>query len=112
MADSSSNDSGGLYIPDFLGEAPDGNCVLNVRMAQAIKADEPKRKRCFVSQSPDHFIRDCWMAKNGRRPPQPRGPPKINPSPAAAKGKASPSLPDLQVQVVQPLPYQLNALGN
>ena len=36
----SSNDSGGLYIPDFLGEAPEGNWGLNVRMAQAIKADE------------------------------------------------------------------------
>ena len=25
MSDSSSPDSGGLYIPEFLGEAPDGN---------------------------------------------------------------------------------------
>ena len=59
----SSNDSGGLYIPDFLGEAPDGNWDLNFRMAQAIKADETQRKKCFVCQSPDHFIRDCPVAK-------------------------------------------------
>ena len=56
MADSSSNDSGGLYIPEFLREAPDGNWGLNVRMAQAIKDDEAKRKKCFACQSLDHFI--------------------------------------------------------
>ena len=27
-----------------------------VRMAQAIKDDEAKRKKCFACQSPDHFI--------------------------------------------------------
>ena len=30
VTDSASNDSGGLYIPEFLGEAPDGNWGLNV----------------------------------------------------------------------------------
>ena len=74
-ADSSSNDSGGLYIPEFLGEAPDGNWGLSIRMAQAIKDDEAKRKKCFVCQSPDHFIRDCPVAKNGRGPLQNWGPP-------------------------------------
>ena len=74
---SSSEDSGGLYIPDFLAEAPvGGNWVLNARVARAIQADEQLKKHCFACQSPDHFIRDCPQAKNGRRPLQPRGPPK------------------------------------
>ena len=111
MADPSSSDSGGLYIPDLLGEAPDGNWALNVRMAQAIKAEEARRKKFFACQSPDHFIRDCPAAKNGRRPPQPRGPSKNNPAPATAKGKMPPSPADLQVQVAQPPPLQQNAPG-
>ena len=101
-ADPPSNDSGGLYVPEFLQDAPDGNWGLNMRMAQAIKADEEKRKKCFVCQSPDHFIRDCPLAKNGRRPPQPRGPPKNKPAPAAANAKVSPSPPAQQVQAAQP----------
>ena len=48
----SSNDSGGLYIPDFLGEAPDGNWGLNVRMAQAIKADEGATKEVLRLPKP------------------------------------------------------------
>ena len=107
----SSNDSGGLYIPDFLGEAPDGNWGLNVRMAQAIKADEAQRKKCFVCQSPDHFIRDCPVAKNGRRPLQLRGPSKNNPAPATPKARAPPSPPGAQEQVVRSLAPQPNAPG-
>ena len=34
--DSSAHEAGGLYIPDFLGEAPDGNWGLTVRMAKVI----------------------------------------------------------------------------
>ena len=107
----SSNDSGGLYIPDFLGEAPDGNWGLNVRMAQAIKADEAQRKKCFVCQSPDHFIRDCPVAKNGRRPLQPRGPPKNNPAPATSKARVPSSPPGAQEQVAQFPAPQPNAPG-
>ena len=107
----SSNNSGGLYIPDFLGEAPDGNWGLNVRMAQAIKADEAQQKKCFVCQSPDHFIRDCPVAKNGRRPLQLRGPPKNNPAPATPKARAPSSLPGAQEQVAQFPTPQPNAPG-
>ena len=110
VMDSASNNSGGLYIPEFLGEAPDGNWGLNVRMAQAIKDDEAKRKKCFVCQSPDHFIRDCPVAKNGRGPLQPRGPPKNKLAPVGLKGKASPSLPT--PQAAQPLTPQPNAPTN
>ena len=107
----SSNDSGGLYIPDFLKEAPDGNWGLNVRMAQAIKADEAQRKKCFICQSPDHFIRDCPVAKNGRRPLQPRGPLKNNPAPATPKARTPSSLPGAQEQVAHLPAPQPNAPG-
>ena len=91
---SSSEDSGGLYIPDFLAEAPvGGNWVLNARVARAIQADEQLKKRCFACQSPDHFIRDCPQAKNGRRPLQLRGPPKNNPASVSGKEKTLSSMP-------------------
>ena len=32
-----SGESGGVYLPDFLGEAKDGNWGLNVRMAAALQ---------------------------------------------------------------------------
>ena len=100
----SSNDSGGLYIPDFLGEAPDGNWGLNFRMAQAIQADEARRKKCFACQSPDHFIRDCPIAKNGRGPPRPRGPPKNKPTPVMSSTGTSTSPQGAQAPTSAPLP--------
>ena len=92
----SSEDSGGLYIPDFLAEAPvGGNWVLNTRVARAIQANEQLKKRCFTCQSLDHFIRDCLQAKNGRRPLQLRGPPKNNPASVSGKEKIPSSTPTL-----------------
>ena len=38
--DQASKDLSGLYIPDFLGEANDGEWGLTIRMAKAIQADE------------------------------------------------------------------------
>ena len=63
-ADIDSDDHSGLYIPDFLGEANDGEWGLTIRMARAIQVDEQQQKRCFVCQSPDHFVRNCPQAKN------------------------------------------------
>ena len=84
-----------------------------MKMAQAIKAEEEKQKKCFACQSPDHFIRDCPVAKNGRGPPQPRGPSKNKPAPAANKAKVVASPPAQQAQVVQPPPNpQRNAPAN
>ena len=92
----SSEDNGGLYFPDFLAEAPVGsNWVLNARMARAIQADEQLKKCCFACQSPDHFIRDCPQTKNGRRPPQPRGPHKNNQASVNGKEKTPSSTPTL-----------------
>ena len=83
-ADPTSEDLSGLYIPDFLGEANDGEWGLTIRMAKAIQANEQQQKHCFICQSPDHFARKCPQAKNVRRPLQLRGPPKTT---AAAKAK-------------------------
>ena len=63
-ADIASDDHSGLYIPDFLGEANDGEWGLMIRIARAIQVDEQQQKRCFVCQSPDHFVRNCPQAKN------------------------------------------------
>ena len=93
-ADLTSEDLSGLYIPDFLGEANDGEWGLTIRMARAIQADEQQQKCCFVFQSPDHFARNCPQAKNVRRPLQPRGPPKTT---TAVKAK-------VQAQTSPPAP--------
>ena len=93
-ADLTSEDLSGLYIPDFLGEANDGEWGLMIRMARAIEADEQQQKHCFVCQSPDHFARNCPQAKNVQRPLQPRGPPKTK---VAAKAK-------VQAQTSPPTP--------
>ena len=37
-------DLSGLYIPDFLGEANDGEWGLTIRMTKAIQADEQQQK--------------------------------------------------------------------
>ena len=75
-ADPASDNHSSLYIPDFLGEANDGEWGLMIRMARAIQVDEQQQKCCFVCQSPDHFVRSCPQAKNVQRPLQLRGPPK------------------------------------
>ena len=93
-ADPASEDLSGLYIPDFLGEANDGEWGLMIRMAKAIQADEQQQKCCFICQSSDHFARNCPQAKNVQRPLQPRGPPKTT---AAAKAK-------VQAQTSPPTP--------
>ena len=93
-ADLASDDHSGLYIPNFLGEANDGEWGLMIRMARAIQVDEQQQKCCFVCQSPDHFVRNCPQAKNVQRPLQLRGPPKTT---AAAKAK-------VQAQTSPPTP--------
>ena len=93
-ADPASEDLSGLYIPDFLGEANDRGWGLTIRMAKAIQADEQQQKRCFICQSPNHFARNCPIAKNVRRPLQLRGPPKTTVA-AKAKVQAQTSPPTL-----------------
>ena len=93
-ADIASDDHSYLYIPDFLSKANDGEWGLTIRMARAIQVDEQQQKRCFVCQSPDHFVRNCPQAKNVRRPLQLWGPPKTT---TAAKAK-------VQAQTSPPAP--------
>ena len=67
--ESISDEAGGTYLPEFLSESPiGGDWSINVKMANAIQANEQFKKHCFECNSPDHFIKDCPQAKNGRRP--------------------------------------------
>ena len=78
----------GLFLPEFLGDAPNGDWGLHVRLAQAMQAEEKRLRCCFLCQSPDHLMRDCPTAKNGQRPLKPRGPAKNKSAKVEAKVKA------------------------
>ena len=86
-------EAGGVFLPDFLGEAEDGNWGLNVRMAAAMQEYEKPRRKCFLCQSLEHLMRDCPDQKNYRRPLPPKGPYKNKSAVAAAKAKVKPSSP-------------------
>ena len=63
--ESVSNEAGGTYLPEFLSESPiGGGWSINVKMANAIQANEQFKKHCFECNSPDHFIKDCPQTKN------------------------------------------------
>ena len=85
-----SGNPGGLFLPDFLGEGPDGDWGLHVRLAQAMQAEEKCQRHCFLCQSPSHLMWDCPIAKNGQRPLKPRGPAKNKLVMVGAKAKAKP----------------------
>ena len=75
--EASPEDAGGVYLPEFLGEAPDGDWGLNVRMAAAMQEYERTRRKCFC-QSTEHLMRECPGQKNFHWPLPPRGPPKTS----------------------------------
>ena len=75
-ADLTPEDLSGLYIPDFLGEANNGEWGLMIRMARAIQADEQQQKCCFVCQSPKYFARNCPKQKMYEGPCSQGGLPK------------------------------------
>ena len=79
-ADFASEDHSGLYFPNFLGEANNGEWELMIRMARAIQVDEQQQKCCFVCQSPDHFVRNCSQAKKCMKVPAAKGASKNNSS--------------------------------
>ena len=66
---------GGDCTPDFqaLMELAEIHPSVSARMAQAIQADERLKKHCFACQSPDHFIRECLLAKKMERGPSHQG---------------------------------------
>ena len=92
-ADLATEESVGVYLPDFLGQAQDGNWGMNVRMAVAMQEHERQKRKCFICQSTEHLMRDCPNQKNSRRPLPPRGPPKNKLVPDAAK-PSPPTQPD------------------
>ena len=99
-------DQAGLLLPEFLGDAPNGDWGLHVRLAQAMQAEEKWLRHCFLCQSPDHLMHDCLTAKNGQRPLKPRGPAKNKSAKVEAKAKAKTKAktPSPPVPLAQPTP--------
>ena len=65
-AETTSEEACGTYLPEFHSDSPiGGDWSINVKMANAIQANEQFKKHCFECNSPDHFIKDCPQAKNG-----------------------------------------------
>ena len=86
--ESISEEAGGTYLPEFLSESLiGGDWSNNIKMANAIQANEQYKKCCFECNSPDHFIKDCPQAKNGRRPQKVMGPHKNQSASMSGKGK-------------------------
>ena len=99
--------AGGLFLPNFLGEALDGDWWLHVRLAQAMQVEEKCLRCCFMSQSPDHLMHDCPTSKNGQRPLKPRGPLKNKSAQPVAKAKVKPKAkapPPPGLPALQPAP--------
>ena len=69
-------DDEGLFIPSFLEEALGGDGNLQIKMACTMQAQEKQERRCFISQSLDHLMRDHYQGKNGKEPLQLKGPPQ------------------------------------
>ena len=44
-------DQAGLFLPEFLGDAPDGDWGLHARLAQAMQAEKKWLRHCFLCQS-------------------------------------------------------------
>ena len=90
--ESSQEDNEGLYIPSYLEEAIPDDPVLQVKMAQAMRAQELETRRCFTCGQPGHLQRDHWKyeEKNGNGPLQPKGPPQNKSAPERAKAKPPP----------------------
>ena len=66
-------DQAGLFLPEFLGDAPDSDWGLHVRLAQVMQAEEKWLRHCFLCQSPDHLMRDCPTAKKQAKAPKAEG---------------------------------------
>ena len=66
----------GLFIPNFLEEALGGDGNLQIKMAHTMQAQEKRDRKCFICQSTDHLMRDCYQGKNSIRPLQLKGSPQ------------------------------------
>ena len=93
------DEAGGTYLPEFLSESPiGGDWSINVKMANAIQANEQFKKRCFECNSPDHFIKDCPPSKKWPNAPKPMGSHKNQSVSVNGKGKTPSSMHSLQGQ--------------
>ena len=90
-AEAASEEARGTYLPELFSDSPIADWSINIKMANAIQANEHFKKRCFECNSPDYFIKDCPQAKNGQRPQKPMGPHKNQLASVNGKGK-TPSL--------------------
>ena len=90
-AEPSHKDDEGLYIPSYLEEAMPDDPALQIKVAHAMQLQEMNFRRCFTCNRPGHLTRDHqeWEEKNGRRPLQPKGPPRNKSVPERAKQKPS-----------------------
>ena len=89
-----SEEAGGTYLPEFLSDSTiGGNWSINIKMANAIQANEQFKKSCFECNSSDHFMKDCPQAKNGRRPQKLMGPHKNQSASVSGKGNIPSSMP-------------------
>ena len=77
-AESPQEDDDGLYIPSYLEEVIPDNPVLQVKMANAMWAQEKETRRCYKCNKQGHLQKDQdkFEEKNGRGPLQPNGPPQ------------------------------------
>ena len=100
--ESSQEDDEGLFIPSYLEEALPDDPVLQVKMAQAMQAQEVETRRCFTCNQQGHLQRDHWKyeGKNGNGPLQPKGPP-LNKS-AQERVKSKPPPPGQNVSQANP----------
>ena len=100
-AESSQEDDEGLFIPSYLEEALPNDPTLQVKMANAMRAQEVETRRCFTCNQPGHLQRDRWKyeGKNGTRPLQLKGPPQNK---SAQRGQSQNSLSQ-----VKPCPKQI-----
>ena len=76
--ESSQEEDEGLFIPSYLEEALPNDPTLQVKMADAMWAQEVETRQRFTCNQPGHLQRDHWKyeGKNGTRTLQLRGPPQ------------------------------------
>ena len=83
--ESVSEETGGTYLPVFLSESPiGGDWSINVKMANAIQANEQFKKHCFECNSP--------QAKNNQRPQKLMGPHNNQLASVSGRGKTPSSM--------------------